>query len=142
MTEDELKKKLKSATALQRRLESDCEQLQNLRDIVNNVTPVYGPLPGGSGNGQKIENAVVNIVDLEAKIQQDINNLVATMSEVRQLIALVEDNNLEIILHKRYLNHQKWDQIAGELGYSWAQIHRLHAKSLNIILKRVNTTKK
>ncbi|MDO4920942.1 MAG: hypothetical protein Q4E64_03825 [Phascolarctobacterium sp.] len=136
MTKDELKKKLKSAAALQRQLESDCAQLQNLRDIANNVTPKYGPRAGGSGNGQKIENAVVNIVDLEADIQQDMNNLVAAMNEVRQLIALVGDKNLEVILHKRYLNYQKWEQIAGDMGYSWRGVHKLHSKALDIILEK------
>lgn len=138
MTKDELKKKLKSAAALQRQLESDCAQLQNLRDIANNVTLKYGPRAGGSGTGQKIENAVVNIVDLENSIQQDMNGLVAAMSEVRQLIALAGDKDLEVVLHKRYLNYQKWEAIAAELGYSWRQVHRLHGQALNVILEKVN----
>lgn len=137
MTKDELKAKLKSAAALQRQLDSDLMQLQNLRDIANNVTPVYGPSLGGSGTGQKLENAVVNTVDLENSIQQDMNNLVAAISAVRQLISLVGDKNLEAVLHKRYLNYQKWEQIADELGYSWAQIHRLHDKALGLILEKM-----
>lgn len=140
VTKDELKKKLKSAAALQQQLDSDLMQLQNLRDIANNVTPMYGPSPGGSGKGQKIENAVVNIVDLEAGIQQDMNNLVAAIREVRQLIALVGDKNLEVVLHMRYLNHQKWEQIAAELGYSWRGIHKVHSKALGMILEKLNET--
>lgn len=140
MTKDELKKKLKSAAALQRQLESDCAQLQNLRDIAHTITPAYGPRAGGGGSGQKMGNAVVNIVDLEAGIQQEINELVAAMSEVRRLIALAADTNLEVVLRKRYLNYQKWEQIAAELGYSWRGVHKLHARALETILTRFNDT--
>lgn len=141
MTKDELKKKLKSAAALQRQLESNCSQLQNLRNIANNVTPMYGPRAGGGGTGQKIENAVVNIVDLEASIQQEMNKLVATMSEVRQLIALVGDKNLEVVLYKRYLNYQNWEQIAADMSYSLRRILQLHDQALNAILKKTDGSK-
>lgn len=138
VTKDELMGKLKSARALQQQLESDYAQLQHLRDIAEKATPVYGTSPGGSGTGQKIENAVVNIVYLETSIQQEMNNLVAAMNEVRQLIALAGDKDLEVVLHKRYLNNQKWETIARNFGYSWRQVHRLHGKALDAILEKVN----
>ena len=140
MTKDELKKKLKSAWAMQQQLQSDLMRLQNLRDIANNVTPVYGPSPGGSGNGQKIENAVTRIIALEAEIRRDMDDLVIAIGEVQQIISLANDKNMEIVLRKRYLNYQKWEQIAAELGYAWAQVHRLHTKALNAILNRINIT--
>lgn len=63
---------------------------------------------------------------------------VAAMNEVRQLIALAGDKDLEVVLHKRYLNNQKWEPIARNFGYSWRQVHRLHGKALDAILEKVN----
>ena len=41
-------------------------------------------------------------------------------------------------MQRRYLNYQKWEQIAAELHYSWQNVHRLHSKALDYILHEVN----
>lgn len=136
MTKDELKQKLRSAYDLQKQLETEFVMLQNFKDAANKVTPVYNLAPGGTGTRQRIENATVKTIDLENDIWQDFENLVLALVEVRKLINSVDDVLLRSVLYKRYLNYQKWEQIAAELGYSWKQIHRLHNKALNDILRK------
>ena len=137
MTKDELKQKLRSAYGLQKQLEAEFVTLQNLKDVANKVTPAYSLAPGGGGTGQRIENATAKIVDLENSIRQDFENLVAALTEIRKLINGVDDTLLRSVLHMRYLNYQKWEQIAADLGYSWKQIHRIHNRALNVILKKM-----
>lgn len=134
MTKDELKKKLRSAFAIQKQLEAEYVELQNLRDNASRITPAYSLAPGGSGTGQRIENAMAKIVDAENIIQSEMEILMVALGEIRQLISLVDDPILRLILHKRYLCYQKWEQIAADLSYSWKQIHRLHNRALNIIV--------
>ncbi len=137
MTKDELKRKLRSAFAIQKQIEANYVEIQNLRDNANRITPAYSMAPGGGGNGQRIENAMAKIVDMENIISSDMELLMVALSEIRALIATVDDPVLRLILHKRYLCYQKWEQIAADLNYTWVHTHRLHGKALNAILKKM-----
>ena len=138
MTKDELKKKLRSAWVLQKQLECNYVELQNLRDNAGRITPAYSLAPGGGGTGQRIENAMVKLADLETENSLDIEKLVEALAEIRRLITLVDDPVLRLILHKRYLCYQKWEQIAADLNYSWQWVHKMHAKALREILKKAS----
>lgn len=138
MTKDELKKKLRSAWVLQKQLECNYVELQNLRDSAGRITPAYSLAPGGGGTGQRIENAMVKLADLETENSLDIEKLVEALAEIRQLITLVDDPVLRLILHKRYLCYQKWEQIAADLNYSWQWIHKMHGRALREILQKTS----
>lgn len=136
MTKEELKQKLRSAYALQKLLEAEYMQLQNMRDNANKITPTYSLAPGGVSGGQRIENAVIKIADLENSIREDVEKLVAAIAEVWQLIACIEAPLLRAVMYKRYLCYQKWEQIAADLGYGLRGILKLHGKALNVILEK------
>lgn len=135
MTKNELKKKLRSAFAIQKQIEANYVEIQNLRDNANRITPAYSMAPGGGGNGQRIENAMAKIVDMENIINADMELLMIALGEIKRLIALVEDPVLRLILHKRYVCYQKWEVIAVDLDYDLRWVHRLHARALNRILE-------
>ena len=137
MTKDELKCKLRSAFAIQKQIEANYVEIQNLRDNANRITPAYSLAPGGGGNGQRIENAMAKIVDMENIIQSDIELLMVALGEIRQLISLVDDPVLRLILHKRYLCYQKWEQIAADLSYSYRRVLQMHGRALSVILKKI-----
>lgn len=137
MTKDELKKKLRSAFAIQKQIEAEYVELQNLRDNANRITPAYSLAPGSGGNGQRIENAMAKIVDAENIIQSEMEILMVALGEIRQLISLVDDPVLRLILHKRYLCYQKWEQIAADLNYSYRRVLQMHGRALSVILKKI-----
>lgn len=137
MTKDELKQKLRSAFVLQKQIEAEYVELQNLRDNASRITPAYSLAPGGGGNGQRIENAMAKIVDAENLIRSDIELLVIALGEIRQMIATIDDTVLRLVLHKRYLCYQKWEQIAADLNYSWQWLHKMHGRALNVILRKI-----
>lgn len=139
MTKEELKEKLKGAMYAQRTLEGELDRLQELRCIAQKVTPAYSQSPGGgSGNAQKLENSVAKIIEQEKIIAECCNELCAQLAEVRALVALLPMGPMRLVMQRRYLNYQKWEQIAAELHYSWQNVHRLHSKALDYILHEVN----
>ena len=139
MTKEELKEKLKGAMYAQRTLEGELDKLQELRSIAQKVTPAYSQSPGGgSGNAQKLENSVAKIIEQEKIIAECCNELCAQLAEVRALVALLPMGPMRLVMQRRYLNYQKWEQIAAELHYSWQNVHRLHSKALDYILHEVN----
>lgn len=139
MTKEELKEKLKGAMYAQRTLEGELDKLQELRCIAQKVTPAYSQSPGGgSGNAQKLENSVAKIIEQEKIIAECCNELCAQLAEIRALVALLPMGPMRLVMQRRYLNYQKWEQIAAELHYSWQNVHRLHSKALDYILNEVN----
>lgn len=139
MTKEELKEKLKGAMYAQRALEGELDKLQELRSIAQKVTPAYSQSPGGgSGNAQKLENSIAKIIEQEKIVAECCNELCAQLAEVRALVALLPMGPMRLVMQRRYLNYQKWEQIAAELHYSWQNVHRLHSKALDYILHEVN----
>lgn len=70
-----------------------------------------------SGGTDKIGDIVARIVDLENTIQSDIDLYIRGQSEIYALINRLEDSKFKLILQKRYLLFEKWDDIAAEMGY-------------------------
>lgn len=139
MTKEKLKEKLKGAMYAQRTLEGELDKLQELRNLAQKVTPAYSQSPGGgSGNAQKLENSIVKIIEQEKIITECCNELCAQLAEIRALVALLPMGPMRLVMQRRYLNYQKWEQIAAELHYSWQNVHRLHSKALDYILHEMN----
>ena len=139
MTKEKLKEQLKGAMYAQRTLEGELDKLQELRNLAQKVTPAYSQSPGGgSGNAQKLEISVAKIIEQEKIIAECCNELCAQLAEVRALVALLPMGPMRLVMQRRYLNYQKWEQIAAELHYSWQNVHRLHSKALDYILHEVN----
>lgn len=135
MPTDEIKQRLKSAWVWQKQLEADLQMLQDLRDLAEQITPVYSLAPGGGGSNDKLGGTVAKMADVEMSIQSDINQLTEALASVRGLIKMLDDEKLQLILFKRYLNYQRWENIAADLGYTWRRIHQMHAEALKILEK-------
>lgn len=137
LTKDELKRKLKSAWLLHKQIEEHLAELQELRSFACKITPVYSLVPGGSSCGQKIENNIAKIADMEVLLQDETDKFLKSLQEVRELIKLIDDPMQRLIMQKRYLNYQKWEVIAADLGYSWRRVHQLHGEGLSKIVKKM-----
>lgn len=138
MTKDELKKQLKSVGAIKKQLAKKREKLQGLRDNASNITPAYSLAPGGSGTGQKLENAVIDIVDSDVEVQHFREELALSVKSAVRLIALADGITAKLILDKRYLQGKEWWVIAEDMGYSLRRVLQLHGQALDAILKKVN----
>lgn len=139
MPTDEIKQRLKNAWVWQKQLEADLQMLQDLRDLAEQITPVYSLAPGGGGGGSndKLAGTVAKIADVGMSIQNDIKQLTGGLVATRALIKMLDDEKLQLILFKRYLNYQCWEVIAADLGYSWQYIHKMHSKALQKLKEEI-----
>jgi hypothetical protein len=55
------------------------------------------------------------------------------MQDIRNKINSLDNVKLQAILQKRYLNYQKWEQIALDMNYHINHIWRLHKKALKFL---------
>ena len=134
-TTDEIKQRLKSAWVWQKQLEADLQMLQDLKDLAEQITPVYSLAPGGGGSNDKLGGTVAKLVDLDKDIQNDIKMLTEALAATRELIKMLGDEKLQLILFKRYLNYQRWEVIAADLGYSYRRVTQMHGEALLKITK-------
>ena len=65
---------------------------------------------------RKLIKARYKRIDLYAEIFADIERL--------------EDETEKTVLTYRYLRRYSWEKICVEIGYQWAQVHRIHARAL------------
>ena len=83
-----------------------------------------------SNNADTIADTVSKLMELEEKINTDIDELVELKSVARDNIERMENDVEKVILYKRYFNNESFENIAVECGYSWRHIHRLHGEAL------------
>lgn len=114
-------------------------QLKELRATGTRITPSYSlaPAGGGDNNTSKPEQAALAIYELEQEINAQIEQQCKATRETYALIDLLDDELLKLIMLKRYTGHKPWEEIAVEMGYSWRQVHNLHSKALNMIVKKM-----
>ena len=79
-------------------------------------------------------DAVIKIIDIEERIQKDIEALVDLKREIMGVIKAVPNVEYQTLLEKRYLCFITWEQIAVDMNYSMQHIHRMHSMALKEIV--------
>ena len=60
-----------------------------------------------------------------------VKELEKEKEEIYKVIFLLENPTHKAILHKRYVQGKKWEDISEEMYYELAQIHRLHNEAIS-----------
>lgn len=94
---------------------------------------------GGSSYDVKVQTSksVDRIGDIYAKIDEKEQELAKKIEEhiefktkvVNEINALSE-STLITVLYERYINGKCWEKVSEDIGYSWAQTHRMHKNAL------------
>ena len=113
-----------------RRAEASLDHLAELRAIAERITPTWGVTDGGSQTGDKLGAAVARLVDAEAQIDGEIELLAAVEREITRTINAVQDERLQLVLYRRYILGEKWEQIAVNLNLDYRWVLRLHGRAL------------
>jgi DNA-directed RNA polymerase specialized sigma subunit len=108
-------------------------QVQTLQDLTTRITAGYSDMPKGSGNAQKLEATVTNIIDLEADIIAMIDALVNRKQEILAVIRQLPNALQQTIMILRYVQYYTWDEIAEEITCARSQMFRLHDDALKRI---------
>lgn len=138
MDKNQLKAILRSAWSLDEEIQSYKERIVVSRARAEKNTPHYGPQSGGGGDGKRMENDVISVVDEERYLLELIDKRQRELRKIIGYIELLPKSPMRAVLHKRYINYHTFEQIAAELHYSWQNVHRLHSKALDYILHEVN----
>ena len=111
----------------------DCklEQVNELRSLLCGGAIRYDKDKFQSSvDPDSLTDTIAKIIELEEKINEDIDRLVDTKTKAREMIEMLENDREKVILYKRYFDGKSFEEIAVECAYSWRQVHRIHGKAL------------
>ena len=76
---------------------------------------------------------VMKIMEAEKELDAEIDEMVDKKLEIGRTISMVQDPVCRLILEKRYLNFNIWEDIGRELNFSERSIRRMHSTALDMV---------
>lgn len=125
---------LKKIELLDAHINNKLNDLHTLRSLVTKITATISPVVvSGSGNQDKLGDAIAKIVDLQDEINRKIDNYVDLKREISAMLEHLEDPDFVKVLHKRYFEYKPWEQIACEMNFSYRNVCYIHGKALQAV---------
>lgn len=128
------KEYLQQAYRIDRKIKLDAEKLAAARSALYGKTARYdsdGSKPVSRGNAT--ESAVLRVMELEERLNSEIDELTEKRQEIEQAVNAVPDEVQREVLTRRYLLYQKWEVIAWEMGYTKRRIFQIQGDALKNI---------
>ena len=82
-----------------------------------------------SKQGNRQEDLIIRILDLEKEITKDIDSLICEKKKAKTVIDKL-DGPYKVIMTMRYLECMKWEEIAYRLDYSIQAVYKIHGQAL------------
>jgi len=125
---------LNRAYRMEQRVQSKLEQIEALKSLATHVTASFGAEPvDHTRNNTAMQDTAIRIMEAEQELSREIDELVDTKQEIKRTIDLVPDVTLRLILEKRNLCFEKWEQIAIDTYYSLRSVQEKHREAVRIV---------
>ena len=134
------KQYLQQTFRLNAKIDAKKIRIEQLRAFAESVSPPelsHDKVQAGRASDQMGEN-VTKIVDLEKEKNAEIQQLLDLQEEIESRLKEMPDDDLCLILEKRYINLQKWEQIALDLNYTYRHTTRLHGEAIQAFQEKFN----
>ena len=108
---------------------------QRLIEIATDISakPFDGMPHSNTGTvSQKMQNAVLNLVELEHKLDRLIDKYVDHKQQVVNALEKLPEKEYGV-LHRHYIRGMTWEQVAEDMGYSTMQVYRIRKKAFKIL---------
>lgn len=125
---------LSQAYRIDLQIQSKVDQLARIRACAGGSGMRYGDVKvQSSARDSMVENAVLKIMEEERAINEEIDRLVETKRQIREVINQVSDVTYRLILEKRSLLFETWRKIGIDMNLSerWAQI--IHREAVKVV---------
>jgi hypothetical protein len=110
---------------------SELKELEALKESIPGVDFSKAKVQT-SAQTDRTGELVAKIVDLEALVAAKIDAFLDPRNEIRERIDAIPDEDLRLILQKRHVHLQKWEQIALDMNYTYRHTLRLHGEALRV----------
>lgn len=115
---------------IEREIDRLLEEKAKWEALAEKVTPTPSKAPGRAGSGDRLGEAVAKIVDLEQDIDEQVDRLVDLRREIERAVSRIQDSKEREVLLRRYIQGQRWEEIADVLEMEVRRIYQLHKQAL------------
>ena len=138
-----VKEYLGQAYRLDQRINSDIEELGKLREMSSSISsPTWEERVQTSRNTDApFVRSVFKIMELEDKINAEIDNLVELKKQIRSVIDEVANTDERMVLRYRYIHNLTWEQIGDELHADRTTVYRWYNSAINHVTMPENPIK-
>lgn len=127
---------MQQAFFLDKRINSLMRQVNNLWDQAISTTQIISDMPRNpNGGGSKLETKVLDICDLTAEIEQQMQAMKRLRMTIFEVVSQVDDSEYQLILQERYFEMLSWEDIAADINRSVRSAQLLHGKALAEVQK-------
>ena len=126
---------LSQAYLLEQQVQSKLAQIESLKSLASYMTarPTDQEPVSHTRNVHAMEDTVLKILEANQELDAQIDALVDKKLEIASVISRVEDVECRLVLEKRYLTFEKWEEIAVDLHYSVRTVQRIHGRALEVV---------
>lgn len=125
---------LNRAYRMEQQVESKLQQISALRSMAESLTSCIGTEPvSHTRNVTSMQDTVNKIIEEEEALNAEIDRLVDIKKEIAETISRVTNVTYRLILEKRHLCFQMWEQIAYELNYSVRSVQTKYGEALQVV---------
>ena len=118
---------------LDKRIEQRLEELARLKSQLTRATALISDMPRGGGRTDWTDT-LAHAMELEERLADDVSDMIATKSLIRNAIDQVEDGRYRLLLEKRYIIGKSWRAIAREMNYDESWIYVMHQRALKKVV--------
>ena len=133
MTVEETKTWLKSYRYLLKESERIDEELEYWRSRSEKMTREMTGQPSGPGGGDQVSHSVEKIVELEEKLEQKHRDLMERKTAIEKAIDSLPNETYRLLLKRKYINGNTWEQIAVKMNYNYRWTLYLHGRALQAL---------
>ncbi len=138
MTEQETVRWLSRAYWLRIRIERMQEHRRENQMLIEGAKGIdYARELIRGGTPTTLEDAVLRLVDLDAKLAAEIQQYSGIVDEITAVIRSVEDERLATLLYLRYVKGERMERIACEMSYGYRHVKRLHRRGVAAVMKKL-----
>ncbi len=128
------KEYLSQAYMLERRIRIKQEQIDVLRTSTQKVTATYSAeCVSHSRNVTSLEDGVLRLTEAQGELNAMLDEMLRLQVDIASLINRVSNENHSLILTKRYLRYQSWEEIANEMNYTSRWVLQQHGYALKAV---------
>lgn len=86
----------------------------------------------GTGYSDRLGDVMAELADLREELKKQLQKALALQLGIEQAIKALPERE-KYLIRARYVEQKRWEQIAVDMNYKWAQVHRIHAGALKML---------
>lgn len=109
------------------------QELAQLRAMAEGLTRSPDSVPGCGGPGDRLPCAVGQLVEAQARLEEQVAVCLRQRGEVLAAIHTVGDARMREVLRRRHILGEKFEAIAAEMHLDLRWVYRLHRRAVQSV---------